>query len=194
MGLTDEQVDSIIEMHSETVDGLKADMDKLKADAKDLADLQKELERAQADLETAKKDGFKDKYDLLKEEYDNYKNEQTSKETKAAKEKAVREYLESKNIKDGNLKIAMRGLAGEIDRAELGEDGLKDTSELDALIAGDLSGLVTTTTEVGAPPPANPMTNTGGKMTKEQIMGIKDRTERRAAIAANLDLFESKGE
>lgn len=35
--------------------------------------------------------------------------------------------------------------------------------------------------------------NTGGSMTKDQIMGIKDASERQAAIAANMHLF-SKGE
>lgn len=35
--------------------------------------------------------------------------------------------------------------------------------------------------------------NTGGSMTKDQIMGIKDASERQAAIAANIHLF-SKGE
>lgn len=41
--------------------------------------------------------------------------------------------------------------------------------------------------------PANPPKNTGGSMTKDEIMAIKDRSERRAAIAANMNLFE-KGE
>ena len=36
MGLTDEQVDSIVEMHTETVDGLKADIAKYKGDAEKL--------------------------------------------------------------------------------------------------------------------------------------------------------------
>ena len=41
--------------------------------------------------------------------------------------------------------------------------------------------------------PANPPKNTGGSMTKDEIVAIKDRAERRAAIAANMNLFE-KGE
>ena len=35
--------------------------------------------------------------------------------------------------------------------------------------------------------------NEGGKpMTKDEIMKITDRTERRAAIAANMDLFRKE--
>lgn len=193
MGLTDEQVDSIIEMHTDTVDGLKAEIKTYKADADKLAGVQKQLDDTAKELEAAKKDGWKDKHDTVKKEFDDYKAEQSRKETRAAKEKAVRAYLESKNIKDGNLTIAMRGLSAEVDGAELEDGKLKDTKALDDLIAGDLAGLVSTTTEKGAPPPANPPKNTGGTMTKEQIMGIKDRAERRAAIAANMNAF-TKGE
>ena len=44
MGLTDEQVDTIIEAHTDTVDGLKADIGKYKADAEKLPGIQKELD------------------------------------------------------------------------------------------------------------------------------------------------------
>ena len=44
MGLTDEQVDTIIEAHTDTVDGLKADVSKYKTDAEKLSDVQKELD------------------------------------------------------------------------------------------------------------------------------------------------------
>lgn len=175
MGLTDEQVDSIIEMHTETVDGLKADIERYKADAKALSGVQKQLDDTVKELEAAKKDGWKDKHDQVKKEFDDFKAGITAKEARAAKEKAVRAYLESKNIKGGNLTIAMRGLSAEVDAAELEGDKLKDTKALDDLIAGDLAGLVTTTTERGAPPPVNPPKNTGGDMTREEIYKKDDK-------------------
>lgn len=136
-----------------------------------------------------------EEYKKLKAEFDDYKNSIEAKATREAKEAAVREYLKSKNISDDNLNLALRSITAELDAATLEDGKLKDTSAFDALLEGDLKGLVTTTTEVGAASPANPPANTGGKMTRDQIMGIKDRTERRAAIAANMDLFEnSKGE
>lgn len=55
MGLTDEQVDTIIEAHTETVDGLKADVSRYKADAGKLAGVQKELD----DLKAAGDGGYK---------------------------------------------------------------------------------------------------------------------------------------
>lgn len=195
MGIEAEKIDQIIEAHSETVEGLKTERDKYKADAERLPAVQEELKKAQADLATATTDGgWKERHDKVKREYDDYKQAQEAKEIRAAKEKAVRAYLESKNIKDGNLIIAMRGLNAEIDAAELDGDGkLKSSKVLDDLISGELAGLVTTTTEKGAPPPVNPPHNTGGSMTRQQIMDIKDRSERRAAIAANLNAF-TKGD
>ena len=57
MGLTDEQVDSIIEMHTDTVDGLKADISKYKGDAEKLPGVQKELD----DLKAAGDGVYKEK-------------------------------------------------------------------------------------------------------------------------------------
>ena len=52
---------------------------------------------------------------------------------------------------------------------------------------------IATTTTTGAKVD-NPPTNTGSKMTKDQIFAIKDSTERQAAIAANIDLFNGTGD
>lgn len=155
MGLTDEQVDTIIEAHTDTVDGLKSEVNKYKGDAEKLPGVQKELD----DLKAAGDGGFKDKYEKEHKAFEDYKADQTAKETRAAKEKVVRAYLESKNIKDGNLTIAMRGLGAEIDAAELDGEKLKDTTAFDALIAGDLAGLVATTSTIYAPSPATPPTS-----------------------------------
>ncbi len=51
MGLTDEQVDGVIEAHTETVEALKNQRESYKADADKLAEVQ-------AELETLKKDGY----------------------------------------------------------------------------------------------------------------------------------------
>lgn len=175
MGLTDEQVDTIIEAHTDTVDGLKADVSKYKTDAEKLSDVQKELD----DLKAKGDDGWKEKHDKLKGEFDKYKGEIEAKETKANKEKAVRAFYESKGITGKNLEIAMRGSRAEIDGIELDGDKIKDDSALDALVKGDFSGLVATTTTKGAKT-ANPPANNGNSgVTKEdfQKMSYKDRLQ-----------------
>lgn len=186
MGLTDEQVDTIIEAHTDTVDGLKADVSKYKADAEKLPGVQKELD----DLKTAGDGGYKEKYEKEHSAFEAFKTDITAKESKAAKEKAVRAYFESKNITGANLDLAMRGCGEEMAALELDGEKIKDTKSLDALVDGTYKGLVSKQTvrvDTGA------RFNGGGKpMTKDEIMQITDRAERRAAIAANMDLFRKE--
>ena len=183
MGLTDEQVDTIIEAHTDTVDGLKADVSKYKSDADKLPDVQKQLD----DLKAAGDGGYKEKYEKEHSDFEAYKSGITAKESKAAKEKAVRAYFESKNITGANLDLAMRGCGEEMTALEMEGEKIKDTKILDALIEGTYKGLVSKPSvrvDMGA------RLNDGGKaMTKDEIMQITDRVERRAAIAANMDLF-----
>ena len=189
MGIEEEKIDQIIEAHSETVDSLKADRDAYKNDADKLKTVQKELD----DLKAKGDDGWKEKHDKLKGEFDKYKSDIEAKETKANKEKAVRAFYESKGITGKNLEIAMRGSRAEIDGIELDGDKIKDNSALDALVKGDFSGLVATTTTKGANT-ANPPANNGGKTgkTKEEIMAIRDPAVRQAEIAKNPEVFGLK--
>lgn len=192
MGLTDEQVDTIIEAHTDTVDGLKNDLNKYKDDAEKLSDVQKELN----DLKAKGDDGWKDKHDKVKKEFDDYKAEITEKETRTAKEKAVRAYLESKNIEGANLNLAMRSCGTEIEALELDGDKIKDTAALDALISGDFANLVSkpaVRVDMGAR-----LNNNGGKaMTKEDIYKRDERgryvmsaSERQKALAENPELLK----
>lgn len=186
MGLTDEQVDTIIEAHTDTVDGLKADVSKYRADAEKLPGVQKELD----DLKAAGDGGYKEKYEKEHSAFEAFKTDITAKESKAAKEKAVRAYFESKNITGANLDLAMRGCGEEMAALELDGEKIKDTKSLDALVDGTYKGLVSKQTvrvDTGA------RFNGGGKpMTKDEVMQITDRAERRAAIAANMDLFRKE--
>ena len=161
MGLTDEQVDTIIEAHTDTVDGLKADIGKYKADAEKLPGVQKELD----DLKAAGDGGYKEKYEKEHKAFENYKTDITAKETRAAKEKAVRAYFESKNITGANLDLAMRGCGEEMSALEMDGDQIKDTKSLDALISGTYKGLVSTVSTQGANPAAPPA-NSGGVKTR----------------------------
>lgn len=183
MGLTDEQVDTIIEAHTETVDGLKADVNRYKADAEKLPGVQKELD----EMKAAGDGGYKEKYEAERQAFSDYKADVTAKETKAAKEKAVRAYFESKNIEGANLNIAMRSSGAEIDAVELEDGKIKDTASLDALLAGDYAALVSKpAVRVGMGARLN---NTGKAVTKEEIVAIKDGAARRKAIAENPELF-----
>lgn len=182
MGLTDEQVDTIIEAHTETVDGLKADISRYKADAGKLAGVQKELD----DLKAAGDGGYKVKYEKEHSDFEAFKSNITAKETKAAKEKAVRAFFESKNITGANLDLAMRGCGEEMAALELDGDKIKDTKGLDALLSGDYKGLVSTMQQQGANP-ANPPAGTPAKRyTTEEL-----RSMSAAEINANWDAIKA---
>lgn len=115
MGLTDEQVDTIIEAHTDTVDGLKADVSRYKADAEKLPGVQKQLDN----LKAAGDGGYQEKYEKEHKAFEDFKANVTAKESKAAKEKAVRAYFESKHITGANLDLAMRGCGEEMAALEL---------------------------------------------------------------------------
>lgn len=191
MGLSDEQVDSIIEMHTETVDALKEKLAAADENTKKLEAVTKERDALKAGGD------FKEKYEKEHKDFEDYKKGITAKEARAAKEKAVREYLTSKNITGGNLDIAMRGLSAEIDAAELDGEKIKDTKPLDELIGGTFKGLVVTSTVTGtqtATPPAN---TGGGKLTRAEIFKrdekghyVMSTAERQKALAENPDLMK----
>lgn len=194
MGLTDEQVDSIVEMHTETVDGLKDKLKTAEEKASQLDGVQKELDA----LKAKGGDDYKAKYEAEKKAFADYKADQTAKETKAAKEQAVRAYFEGKNITGGNLNIAMRGAKDEINGLELDDTGkIKDTSSLDALVGGEYAALVVTTQTRGANTATPPAGNGGSKLTKADIYKkdehgryVLSTAERQKALAENPDLMK----
>ena len=182
MGMTEEQVDTIIEAHTETVDGLKADVSRYKADAGKLAGVQKELD----DLKAAGDGGYKVKYEKEHSDFEAFKSNITAKEAKAAKEKAVRAFFESKNITGANLDLAMRGCGEEMAALEMDGDKIKDTKGLDALLSGAYKGLVSTMQQQGANP-ANPPAGTPAKRyTTEEL-----RSMSAAEINANWDAIKA---
>lgn len=188
MGIDEEKIDEIISMHSETVDGLKADVAKYKADAEALPEVQKQLEKAQADLEAGKKDSWKVKYEAIKEEFEGYKTEQTKKESHAAKEKAYRALLQEAGVSEKRLESVLK--VSDVDSVELDDKGaIKGADKLTESIKSEWADFITTTETRGANT-SNPPANRGVTPTKEQIMGIKNTAERQRAIAQNLNLFQ----
>lgn len=185
MGLTDEQVDSVIDMHTETVDALKQQRDEFKADADKLTGVQ-------AELTALKSDGYKEKYEKINAAFEEYKASAEREKVKEAKAAAVRKYFEAAGITGKRLDIAMRGAGAEIEAAELDGETLKDTTALDALIQGDFAGLVGTTIVKGANVEHPPMNNAGVK-TQAEIYARNDNgryklstAERQKAIAESL--------
>ena len=165
MGLTDEQVDTIIEAHTDTVDGLKEQVKTYKADAEKLPNVQKELD----DLKAAGDGGFKEKFEKEHSDFENFKKTIQEKETKAAKESAAKAFFESKGITGNSLEIAMRGSSAEIAALDLDGEKIKDSSALDALVDGTFKALVSTTTTKGANIPNPPVTTPNKAYSADDI-------------------------
>ena len=178
MGLTEEQADTIVEAHTETVDGLKEKLKAAEEKAKTADDLQKELDG----LKAKGGEDFKARAEKAEKELKDYKAEVAAKETRAAKEKAVKAYFEAKDITGSNLAIALRGAKDEINGIELDEKGgIKDTKALDDLVGGEFAGLVVKSSTRGAKTPTPPGSDKGSAVkTRAEIIAIKDPTERQA--------------
>lgn len=182
MTLTDEQVSAIIEEHSATVTGLKNEISKYKEDAEKVPDLQKKLE----DYE---KDDWKGKYEKEHAGFESYKAEQDKKASYNAKEAAYKKMLEDSGVSSKVINLALKASKETIDNLKIGTDGkLENATEVEKGIKEAYADYITTKETKGADV-SNPPKSEPGKMTREEIMKISDREERRAAMIANKEAF-----
>lgn len=173
-----DKVNQLQTLHHEIVNGLMDEKDEAIQRAEKA---EKAAESAKAEKEAAEKS------------LTDYKAQQTKKDTHAAKEAKFRELLKASGVLDKYADRVVRLSGEDIDKLELDEKGnVKDAKKHTDSLKADWGDFVGTTTTTGAKVDTPP-TNTGSKMTKEQIFAIKDAGERQAAIAANADLFTGGG-
>ena len=177
MGLTEEQQDTIIEAHTDTVNGLKADVDRYKADAEKLPAVQKELD----DLKGKGDDGYKAKYESEHKAFEDYKTSVAAEKTTAAKEKALETALKKVGIADKRLQSVARLCKGDglLDKLELDDKGaIKNSDTLEASLKESYSDYIVTTSTRGAKT-SNPPAGNGGAGSIDAAafakMGYADR-------------------
>lgn len=166
MGLTDEQVDTIIEAHTESTDGLKADRDKYKADAEKLPTVQKELD----DLKAAGDGGYKEKYEKEKKAFEDFKTAQTAKETRQAKETAYRELLKAAGVSEKRIPSIIK--VTDLNAVELEGDKVKDADKHTQTVKTEWAEFIETVNTNGAnttTPPANNQTPGAPKNIAEAL-------------------------
>ena len=180
-GLTDEQITAVIEEHTAVTDALKADRDKFKKESEKAADLQKQLDSLSGGEDWQKK------YEDEHKAFEDFKN-QTAQEAETAKVKAAyRQLLISEKISEKWVDRIMKGV--DFSAMKLNKDGsLSDVEKLKDAIDSEWGDVKNTVTERGAEVEKPPKTG-NGQMTREDILAIKDTTERQRAIANNLNLF-----
>jgi hypothetical protein len=187
-------VNEIIEGHTTSIEALREERDSYKAEAQKADDLAKQLEKAQKDLKEAQSEDsenkYKAKYEMLKEEFKEYKKDVEAKATKESKAKAYKELLKEAGISDKRIEAVLK--VSDVDSIEFDDEGnIKDKDELLKGIKEEWSDFIQTADVQGAKTD-NPPANTGGKtLTKDDIMKVKDTTERQKLIKENIDLFRA---
>ena len=174
MGLTDEQVDTIIEAHTDTVDGLKQDINKYKGDAEKLPGVQRELD----DLKAAGDGGYKEKYEKEHQAFEDFKTAQTAKETRQAKENAYREFLKTVGVSEKRIPSIMK--VTDFDSLEMDGDKFKDADKLTETVKTEWADFIENSNTSGAntntPPTNNP--NNGddpSKMSMEEYIAYRTK-------------------
>lgn len=181
MGLTDEQVSAIIENHTDSIDGLKAELATARAAAETVEALTKERDELKDKLSKAG-DAAK-----VQAEFDAYRQQVETEKANAAKSEAVRKALKASGVQREEFLDLLMGKV-ELDKVEMDGDAVKDEASFVAPFKASYAGCFASESEQGTKL-QNPPSGGGTRMTKEQIAKIENRDERRAAIAANLDLY-----
>lgn len=187
MGIDEDKIEQIIAAHTDVTTALKEERDSYKEKAEQLPAVQKELNDLKKSLPEDGKDPWKVKYDAIKEEYTEYKQgieKQNITNTKAEKIKAL-----LKEIGVSEKRIASVVKVTDLDNIKLDKDGnIEGVDDLKKSLTEEWSDFIVQTSQKGTDV-ANPPASSGSKMTKEQIMQIKDTAERQKAIADNHALF-----
>ena len=173
LGLTDEQVETIIEAHTETTDGLKADIAKYKPAAEKLPGVQQELD----DLKAAGDGGYKKKYEDEHKAFEDYKADQTKKETRQAKETAYRAFLKSVGVSEKRIPAIIK--VTDLDAVELDGDKVKNADKLTESVKTDWADFIETSNTNGAntnnPPANNPGGEDPSRMTMEEYIAYRNK-------------------
>ena len=163
MGLTDEQVNAIIENHTETVEALKKERDGYKATAETVGSVTKERDRLQADLEKARKDGS----DAAKvqADFDAYRQQVETGRANEAKRALIKSALEKAGANPAAIDLMLGTV--KLEEVELDGEALKDAEAVLKPIREAHAGLFGTVQNQGTPP-LNPPGG-DGKMTRESF-------------------------
>lgn len=182
---TDEIENALIALHLGVVDPLKDELNNVKADAAKIEELQKEVEKLNAE----KKDGedWKAKFEKEHADFGEYKT-QVEKDKAADTVKGLyRTLLKEAKVDEKRIDSILK--VTDFSAMKVDKDGkLEGADKLSESIKNDWKDFIVTTQKSGANVDTPP-DNNGTKMTREQIMKIKNTAERQKAIAENFEVF-----
>lgn len=168
MGIENEKAEQLLDMHLETVNGLKEVITSLKTENERIPTLSDELKQLKALKEQS--DDYKAKYESEKSEFENFKKKLEIEKTDEAKKKAYRDLLEKNNIRKDKMDLIMRTV--KLSDLNLQEDNtLENSEELNKSILKDWSDFVEHTAVKGTNA-ANPPVSSVRSFTREDIRGM----------------------
>lgn len=181
LGIEAEKIDEIINAHSETVEALKEERDSFKVKAEQYDKAQKDLEQANKTIEELnKEDAYKVKYEALKEDFDTYKKGIETEKTNNNKKDAYKALLKEIGISDKRIDAVTK--LAELDKLKLDKDGkIEGAEDLKKALAEEWADFIVKDGKEGAITPTPPTGSGSVVKTKEEIMKIKDTTERQKA-------------
>lgn len=184
MNLSDEQIEAIIAAHTETVDGLKADLKAAEENAAGLEEVRKELDDVKA--AAAEAEGYKAQFEQEHAAFEAYKAEIEEQKALDEKRDLYRTLLMNLGIDEMRIDAILK-ITDFADKTV--KDGAFENADALAEAAKAEYAAFIATESVNGAEVANPPENTGNRMTREEIMAIKDDIERQRAIAENHELF-----
>lgn len=191
MGLTTEQVDAIIDEHSETVDSLKEQRDNYKSDAEKLKKVQSDYDNLKKQVEDGTGDAaeWKEKYEKEHKAFDEYKKAEEHKAQVEAIKDAYTKLLKENNVGEKHI-TSILGVT-KFDDMKLDANGnLEGVDKLTETIKEQWGGFITTTGTEGAGVETPPSGGSGTKYeSRAEIMKITDTAKRQEAIKNNPELF-----
>ena len=154
MGIEDKQVESIIEAHTETVNGLKADRDKYKEQAGKVPDLQKQLEEAKAASDGT--DEWQQKYEDEHQAFEDFKAQVASERADAEKAQAYRGMLAKAGIDPKRIDAIMR--VTDLSEVEMENGSLKESGKLEEAAKKEWADFIVKDRREGSNPETPPDT------------------------------------
>ena len=194
IGVEAEKVEAIIEAHAEVINRMQAEIDELKpfkVDAKKLPSVQKELDEAKKTIEES--EDWKKKLEEEKKAFEEFKKEVEAKDTLNAVKDAYKAILKANNVDDKRFDAILK--VTDFSELKLNDKGKFDNEkELAEAIKADWKDFIVNTGSKGEHVETPPAGNGGNLKTKEDIMKIKNASERQKAIAENPQLFGIEAE
>lgn len=159
------------------------DKERYKAKLSEIEELKEGKQTAEDNVATAEK--WKTKYEGIKQELADYKKSVQAKETRAQKTDAYRALLKEIGVNDKRIDAIIK--VTDLDGMEMDADGkLKDAADLKKAAKAEWSDFIVTTHAQGAQT-ATPPSGKVAPKSREEIVKIKDPTERQAAWAELLN-------